>query len=150
MSAGTSHGDIGDRLAFAVFQALFMTMLADTLYAVIMLVMNGLVGVALLMGGLRHREQVYNLDGTGTYLALILPLSVIALVLPNYTHATRDPTFSLGQRVVVGTMTLVLYAILLAVQTVRHRDFFDSPDAAEAGHHRPHRSRRARSQPHHP
>jgi Ca2+:H+ antiporter len=110
------------------------TMARDTLYAVIMLLMNGLVGVALLMGGLRHREQVYNLNGTGTYLALILPLSVIALVLPNYTHATRDPTFSLGQAAVVGTMTLVLYAIFLAVQTVRHRDFFDPPDAAEAGH----------------
>ena len=59
----------------------------DTMFAVLMIVLNGVVGLALLLGGLRHHEQAYNLQGAVAYLAVIIPLSVIALILPNFTHA---------------------------------------------------------------
>lgn len=103
------------------------TMARDTMYSVIMIVMNGMVGFALLFGGLKHKEQIYNLQGTNTFLAIILPLSVIGLILPAYTHATRGPTFSLGQSIVVGVSTICLYGVFLAVQTVKHRGYFDHP-----------------------
>lgn len=108
------------------------TMARDTMYSVIMIVMNGMVGFALLFGGLKHKEQVYNLQGTNTFLAIILPLSVIGLILPTYTHATEAATFSWGQSIVVGVSTLGLYIVFLAVQTVKHRGYFDHPVADRA------------------
>jgi Ca2+:H+ antiporter len=105
------------------------TMARDTMYSVIMIIMNGLVGFALLIGGLKHKEQIYNLQGTNTFLAIILPLSVIGLILPTYTHATNTPTFSLGQSIVVGVSTIGLYLVFLAVQTIKHRGYFDHPGA---------------------
>lgn len=103
------------------------TMARDTVFSVIMIVMNGLVGFALLFGGIRHREQTYNLQGTNTFLAIILPLSVIGLVLPNYTHATDTPTFSNAQAIVIGIGTMGLYAVFLAVETIMHKGYFDHP-----------------------
>lgn len=103
------------------------TMARDTMFSIIMIVMNGLVGVALLFGGLKHKEQVYNLQGTNTFLAIILPLAIIGLVLPNYTNATDSPSFSTSQAIIVGIATLGLYAVFLAVQTVTHKGYFDQP-----------------------
>lgn len=103
------------------------TMARDTMYSVIMIVMNGLVGVALLFGGLKHREQTYNLQGTNTFLAIILPLSIIGLVLPNYTHATTTATFSVGQSLVIGIAILGLYGVFLAAETIIYRGYFHQP-----------------------
>ncbi len=106
------------------------TMARDTMYSVIMIVMNGLVGFTLLFGGLKHNEQTYNLMGANTFLAIILPISIISLVLPNYTHAMDLPTYSISQSVIIGLSTLGLYAVFLSVQTTRHRSYFDNPDAS--------------------
>ena len=103
------------------------TMARDTMYAVCMIVMNGLVGVSLLVGGLRHREQTYNLHGATIFLAVIMPLAVVALILPNYTHATSDPTYSIPQSIMVAVSTLGLYIVFLMVQTTRHRGYFEEP-----------------------
>ena len=103
------------------------TLARDTMYAVIMIVMNGLVGLALLIGGFKHREQAYNLQGANAFLAIILPLSIIGLVLPNYTHATDDPSFSTAQAIFVGAATLLLYGVFLAMQTGTHRHYFRMP-----------------------
>ena len=100
----------------------------DTMFAVLMIVLNGATGLALLLGGLRHREQAYNLQGAVAYLAIIMPLSVIALVLPNFTISTPDQTLSTGQSVAFGALTVMLYGVFLAVQTVRHRHFFIEPE----------------------
>ena len=99
----------------------------DTMFAVLMIVLNGAIGLALLLGGLRHREQAYNLQGAAAYLAIIIPLSVIALVLPNFTVATPDQTLSTGQAAAFSMLTVLLYGVFLAVQTVRHREFFVEP-----------------------
>ena len=103
------------------------TMARDTMFSIIMIVMNGLVGFAILFGGLKHKEQTYNLQSTNTFLAIILPLSVIGLILPDYTHSTDAPTFSMAQSIVVGVSTLGLYAVFLAVQTVMHKGYFNQP-----------------------
>lgn len=99
----------------------------DTMFAVLMIVLNGVVGLALLLGGLRYHQQEYNLQGAIAYIAVILPLSAIALVLPNFTRSTEGPTLSGAQAVLFAVFTVLLYGVFLAVQTVRHRHFFMMP-----------------------
>ena len=67
------------------------TLARDTLFAVVMIILNGMVGLSLLFGGLRHREQHYNLQGANAYLGVIIPLVVLSLILPNYTLTTPGP-----------------------------------------------------------
>lgn len=100
----------------------------DTMYSVVMIVLNGLVGLSLLLGGLRHREQEYNLQGANAFLALIIPLAVLSLILPRYTRSAPGPTFSLPQEFFLMAVTLGLYAVFLAVQTVRHRSYFTAAE----------------------
>ena len=68
------------------------TLARETMYAVVMIVLNGMVGITLIVGGIRHHEQEYNLQGANAFLSLILPLAVISLILPNYTQSTEGPT----------------------------------------------------------
>jgi Ca2+:H+ antiporter len=104
----------------------------DTMFALLMIILNGVVGLALLLGGLRHHEQDYNLQGAAAYLALIVPLSVIALVLPDFTRSTPEQTLSKVQAFFFALFTVLLYGVFLAVQTVRHRSFFVEPQRAGA------------------
>lgn len=106
------------------------TLARDTMFAILMIVLNGLVGAALLIGGLRHREQEYNLQGARAFVAVLMPLAVFALVLPKFTVSTAAPTFSAPQAFFFALITLLLYGVFLAIQTVRHRGFFQQPTAA--------------------
>jgi Ca2+:H+ antiporter len=98
------------------------------MFAVIMIVLNGMVGLALLAGGWRHREQHYNLQGANSYLAVLIPLAVLSLVLPVYTVTTPDPSLSPFQTVFLIIISLALYSAFLAIQTVRHSQYFIDPD----------------------
>lgn len=99
----------------------------DTMFAVLMMVLNGVVGLALFLGGLRHREQAYNLQGAVAYLAVIAPLSVIGLILPKFKVSGPHDVLTKTQSFFFSLFTLLLYALFLAVQTVRHRTFFIEP-----------------------
>jgi Ca2+:H+ antiporter len=96
----------------------------DTMFAVLMIVLNGVVGLCLLVGGLRYHQQSYNLQGASAYLAVIIPLSVIALVLPNFTTSSATGTLSLIQAIFFSAFTMALYGGFLWLQTGRHRGFF--------------------------
>jgi Ca2+:H+ antiporter len=119
------------------------TLARDTMFAVVMLVLNGFMGLSLLLGGLRHHEQFYNLQSANAFLVMILPLTVLGLVLPNFTRATPGPTLSTFQMVFLSVMSVGIYAVFLFVQNQRHRDFFIAPQEAadavaeEAAHHSP-------------
>jgi len=102
----------------------------DAIFAVVMIALNGFVGVVLLLGGLRHREQYYNLLGVNAYLNVILTLTVLGLVLPNFTTTTSGPTFSIAQQIFFIVVTLFLYAIFLLIQTMRHRGYFVESEQA--------------------
>jgi Ca2+:H+ antiporter len=108
------------------------TLARDTMFAIYMIVLNGLVGLSLLLGGLRHIEQDYNLQGANAFLAVIVPLSVIALVLPRYTVSTAAPAYTPAQAAFFSLATILLYAAFLAIQTSRHRDFFMQPKSANS------------------
>jgi Ca2+:H+ antiporter len=111
----------------------------DVIFAVIMIALNGLVGLCLLLGGLRYREQHYNLQGVNAYLNVIISLAVLGLILPNFTTSTSGPTFSIEQEIFLAVVSVLLYAIFLFIQTMRHRRYFmdSSEDAARASpaHH---------------
>jgi len=96
----------------------------DTMFAVVMLVLNGLMGLSLLLGGIRHREQSYNLQGANAFLVMILPLTVLGLILPNFTLDTVGPTLSIFQMIFLSVMSLAIYGIFLFVQNRRHKGFF--------------------------
>jgi Ca2+:H+ antiporter len=105
------------------------TLARDTMFSVVMIVLNGLVGLGLLLGGLRYREQAYNLRGVNSYLSVIVALSVFGLIMPNFTTSTAGPTFSAGQEHFLIAMCVGLYAVFLAIQTTRHRSYFIVEDA---------------------
>jgi Ca2+:H+ antiporter len=105
----------------------------DAMFAVVMIVMNGMVGLALVLGGLRHHEQTYNLQGANAFLAVIVPLAVLCLVLPNFTVSTPGPTYSVLQSVFLIVMSVALYGVFLAIQNLRHRDYFIAPGATGKG-----------------
>ena len=100
------------------------TLARDTVFAVVMIVCNGLVGVCILVGGLRYREQDIQVSGSSLYLSVLSVLATITLILPNYTLTTPGPIFSNGQLGFVSAVTILLYGVFLYTQTVRHRDYF--------------------------
>jgi Ca2+:H+ antiporter len=112
------------------------TLARDMMFAVIMIALNGLIGLSLLLGGLRHHEQHYNLQGASAYLNTIMALSVLGLVLPNFTTSMSGPRFSTVQEIFLATTAIGLYAIFLLIQTTRHSEYFmESKGAAVASEH---------------
>jgi Ca2+:H+ antiporter len=100
------------------------TLARDTLFAVVMIILNGMVGLSLLVGGWCHREQHHNLQGANIYLGAIVPLIVLSLVLPNFTQTTPGATLSFAQQVFLVFVSIGLYATFLVVQTGRHSGYF--------------------------
>lgn len=100
------------------------TLARDAVFATIMIVLNGIVGLSLVVGGMRHLEQSFQNQGTAAALSVLGTLAVIALVLPNYTLAVAGPFYAPIQLVLIGVFSIVLYSIFLFVQTIRHRSYF--------------------------
>jgi Ca2+:H+ antiporter len=113
------------------------TLARDAMFAVVMIVLNGMVGLSLILGGLRHHEQTYNLQGANAFLAVIIPMAVLGLVLPNFTVTTPGPVLSPLQAAFLIVMSVVLYGVFLAIQNLRHREYFidQATDAAASAVH---------------
>ena len=107
----------------------------DAVYAAVMITSTGIIGICLLVGGLRHRELDYRVEGTSPALAVLAALAVLTLVVPAYTTTTPGPSFSTLQLAFAGVMSLVLYCVFVFVQTVRHRDYFLPADVGDQASH---------------
>jgi Ca2+:H+ antiporter len=107
------------------------TLARDTMFAVLMIILNAMVGIALLLGGLRYGEQHYNLQGAKSFLAVLVPLAVLTLILPEFTTSTERPEFTAALAVFFAAMTVVLYGVFLVIQTVRHKNQFLQPGTRE-------------------
>ncbi len=105
-------------------------LLRDTVFAILMISMNGMVGLAITSGGWLHREQGFNLRGALSFVQLITPLSLMLLIMPNYTTSTDGPTLDLHQETYLGLLCIVVYVLFLMLQTGRHRSYFNHLDAA--------------------
>ena len=99
----------------------------DTIYAAIMIICNGVVGLCILVGGLAHREQSFRVEGSNAGLAALIALSTFSLVLPVFTTTTPSGTYSNAQLVFAAVTSGVLWAVYVFIQTVRHRDYFLPP-----------------------
>jgi Ca2+:H+ antiporter len=113
------------------------TLARDTVFAVVMIVCNGLVGICILTGGLRYREQDVQITGSNLYLSVLTVLATITLILPNYTLTTPGPVYSAAQLGFVSVATLLLYGVFLYTQTIRHRDYFVGEAAGGEDHGAP-------------
>jgi Ca2+:H+ antiporter len=100
------------------------TLARDTVFAVVMIVCNGLVGICILAGGLRYREQDVQVTGSNLYLSVLIVIATITLIMPNYTLTTPGPVYSAAQLGFVSVVTLLLYGVFLYTQTIRHRNYF--------------------------
>lgn len=109
----------------------------DTVFAAVMLICNGIVGLCLLLGGVRHHEQAFQLQGASVALAVLAALTVLTLIVPNVTTSAPGPEFSKPQLVFAGVISLVLYGSFVFVQTVKHRDYFLPPGAGDEEAHAP-------------
>ncbi len=101
----------------------------DTVFAAVMLILNGIVGICLLAGGSRYREQTFGQLGVSASLTTLAAIAVLTLVLPNYTTSIIGPVYSTSQLAFVAVVSLVLYGTFVLVQAVRHRDYFLPVDA---------------------
>ncbi len=109
----------------------------DTVFAAVMLILNGIVGLCLLAGGSRYHEQSFGQRGVSASLTTLAAIAVLTLVLPNYTTTTPGPMYSPSQLAFVAVVSLVLYGTFVLVQTVRHRDYFLPADADADAHASP-------------
>src|SRR5882757_749907 len=117
------------------------TLARDTVFAVVMIVCNGLGGVCILAGGLRYREQDVQVTGSSLYLSVLFVMATITLIMPNFTLTTPGPVYSAAQLGFVSVVTVLLYGVFLYTQTVLHRDYFigDATGKANDGAHIPNR-----------
>jgi len=100
------------------------TLLRDSVFASVITCLNGLMGIALMLGGARHFEQGFAARGASAFLSVVIAIATMTLVLPNYTRSAEGAAFSQGQLLVVAFLAVALYAVFLFVMTVRHRNDF--------------------------
>ncbi len=100
----------------------------DTIYATVMIISSGVIGLCVLLGGWRHREQTFRLEGAGPALAALTALSTLVLVMPVFTRSAPGASYSASQLAFVGVSSLALWCCFVFFQTVRHRDYFLPPD----------------------
>jgi Ca2+:H+ antiporter len=103
----------------------------DTVFAAVMIILNGIIGLCLLVGGLTHREQTFSLDGVSAALVALATIVIMTLIFPNYTVTTPGPYYSSSQLILIAVVTLVIYGTFVLAQTIGHRQYFLQDDEAE-------------------
>ena len=117
----------------------------DSIYAAVMIICNGVVGICILLGGVAHREQTFRVEGAGVGIGALIVMSTLTLVLPVFTTSTPGGTYTTSQLAFVAMTSAALWSIFIFVQTVRHRDYFIlANDTADLeGHAEPPKARTA-------
>jgi Ca2+:H+ antiporter len=106
----------------------------DTVFATVMIILNGIIGLCLLLGGLKHREQTFSPDAVSAALVALGAIVVLTLVFPNYTVTTPGPFYSYSQLVLIAIVSLVVYGTFVFTQTIAHRGFFVDDDLSTGPH----------------
>lgn len=101
-----------------------MTYARDTIFAAVMLILNGILGICIWIGSVKYKEQLFMPSSATTYLVSLISILVLTMILPNYTSSARGPFYTEPQLIFVAIACLAIYATFLMVQTVRHRNYF--------------------------
>jgi Ca2+:H+ antiporter len=96
----------------------------DTVFAAVMITLNGIVGISLLAGAVKHHLVAFNASGTGSAVATVIALAGVTLVLPTFTTSAEGREYSPSQLAFAAVASLALYGAFVFTQTIRHRDFF--------------------------
>jgi len=96
----------------------------DSIYAAVMIICNGVVGICVLLGSVAHREQTFRVEGAGVGIGALIVMSTLTLVLPAFTTSTSGGTYSTSQLAFVAVTSAALWSMFIFIQTVRHRDYF--------------------------
>lgn len=111
-----------------------LTYARDTVFAAVMLILNGILGICILVGSRKYSEQFLSRSSATTYLVSLVAILVLTLILPNYTSSVTGPFYSDAQLVFVSVACLIIYAAFLMFQTVRHRNYFIVTEADQTTH----------------
>ncbi|MBU3724701.1 MAG: ionic transporter y4hA [Burkholderiaceae bacterium] len=114
------------------------TIARDAVFAAIMIVANGVVGLSILAGGIRHHEPAFRIEGSNSALTVLTALATLTLILPGFTTSSSGPTYSSSQLIFAGICSLALYGTFVFVQAVRHRDYFLPIEPADQANRRVH------------
>jgi Ca2+:H+ antiporter len=106
----------------------------DTVFAAVMIIITAMIGLSILVGGIKFKEQTFGLQGVSSSLTVLVSISALTMILPNYTQSTPGPAYNKSQLVFVAIVTLVLYGTFILVQNIRHRDHFLSEEDADDDH----------------
>ncbi|MCY0969117.1 calcium:proton antiporter [Chryseobacterium wangxinyae] len=117
-----------------------ITLARDTVFAAVMIILNGIIGICILVGGVKYFEQFFARTSATTYLVSIVSILVITLVLPNFTSSVNGPFYNDAQLIFVSIACLVIYGVFLMVQTVRHRSYFVPVDENAETHFIPNKT----------
>lgn len=117
-----------------------ITLARDTVFAAVMIILNGIIGICILIGGVKYFEQFFARTSATTYLVSIVSILVITLVLPNFTSSVNGPFYNNAQLIFVSIACLVIYGVFLMVQTVRHRSYFVPAEGNAEEHFIPNRT----------
>ncbi|MCX8522535.1 ionic transporter y4hA [Chryseobacterium formosus] len=117
-----------------------ITLARDTVFAAVMIILNGIIGICVLVGGVKYFEQFFARTSATTYLVSIVSILVITLVLPNFTSSVNGPYYNNAQLVFVSIACIVIYGVFLMVQTVRHRSYFVPADGNAEEHFVPNKT----------
>src|SRR5271170_412481 len=107
----------------------------DTVFAAVMIILTGIIGLCLLVGGLRHRQQTFSLDGVSAALVALAAIVVLALVFPNYTVTAPGPYYSPSQLILIAVVSLIIYGAFVFAQTIGHRGIFVEDDPSTESPH---------------
>ncbi len=109
----------------------------DTVFAAVMIILNGMIGLSIFSGGIRFREQNFVQQGISAALTTLVAISVLTLILPNFTVSVAGPFYNKQQLLFVAIVTLILYGTFILVQNVRHRDHFLNTGEDEESYDQP-------------
>jgi len=110
----------------------------DTVFAAVMIILNGMIGISILVGSIKHKEQTFVLQGVSSALTILVAISVLTLILPNYTTTIPGPFYSRKQLFFVAAMSLILYGSFVFVQNIKHKNYFLTDDQGDhSANHKP-------------
>ncbi|MCL2881604.1 MAG: ionic transporter y4hA [Coriobacteriia bacterium] len=104
------------------------TLARDSIFAVVMMTMNGIVGLCLLAAAFRNHLAHFNAEGAGSALSAVILLAGLTLIVPHFTQSEPGMAFTPTQLIFIGVMSLIIYGLFVFTQTIRHRDVFLPPD----------------------
>lgn len=102
----------------------------DTVYAATMLILNGIVGLCLFIGGLKHHEQTFSKHSVTIALVSLVSIIAFTMILPTFTKSVSGPYYSSSQMLFAAVACLIIYAAFILAQTVRHREYFLTKEKA--------------------